>query len=84
MKPQTPGTWPPPPMRPEAAVEADPDDDDWLAANDLVREVTWRDYAVVVFAVLWGLLACLAIVSHHHLPLGTIKHVHQIIRTVSS
>ena len=70
-------TWPPPPTRPQPEVEANPDD--WLAANDLVREVTWRDYAVLVFAVLWGLLACLAIAAHHHLPPEIIKNVHQII-----
>ncbi len=74
--------WPPPPVRPEPAVEADADGD-WLAANDLVTDITWRDYATTAFAVLWGLLACVAIAVHHHLPSGAIQKVHQIIRTVS-
>ncbi len=76
--------WPPPPMRPQHTVEADADGDDWLTANDLRPDVTWRDYAIVSFAALWLLLACLAIAAHHHLPLGTIKNVHQIIRSVLS
>ena len=77
-------TWPPVPMRPEPAVEADPDGDDWLTANNLTWEVTWRDYAIVCFAAVWLMLACFAIAVHHHLPPGAIKDVHQIIRTVSS
>ena len=80
MKPYASETWPPPPDRP--LLEADTDNDYWLAANDLIREVTWRDYAVVYFAAVWLLLACFAIASHHQLPAGTIKNVHQIIRTM--
>jgi len=72
--------WPPPPVRPE--LETDTGDDDWLTANDLLKEVTWRDYAAVIFAVLWLLLACFAIAFHHHLPAGAIKNVHHIVRTV--
>ena len=79
MKPQAPETWPPAPTRPQPEDEANTDDDDWLAANDLVTDITWREYAVVTFAVLWGLLACLAIAAHHHLPPGIIKNVHRLI-----
>ncbi len=75
-------TWPPPPMRPQPEAEADPDGDDWLTANDLVREVTWRDYAIVTFAAVWLLLACATIAFHHHLPAGAIKNVHHLVRTV--
>ena len=77
-------TWPPPPARPQSEADADTDDDDWLTANDLIREVTWRGYTVVNFAVLWLLFACCAIAFHHHLPVGAIKYVHHIIRTVFS
>ncbi len=72
--------WPPPPTWPQP--EADTNDDDWLTANDFLREVTWRDYAIVYFAALWLLLACAAIACHHHLPAGVVKSVHHIVRTV--
>ena len=75
-------TWPPPPTRPEPDAETDADSDDWLAANDFIREVTWRDYAVVISAALWLLLACVAVVSCHHLPLRVIQSAHHLIRTI--
>ena len=70
-------TWPPPPALPEPMAETN--DDDWLTANDFIREVTWREYAVVAFAALWGLLACLAIACHHRLPAGVIKNTLHIV-----
>ncbi len=75
------GIWPPPPTRPLPDAEADADDDDWLIANDLIREVTWRDYAIVYFAVFWLLIACFAI-AFHHLPAETVKNVPHIVRIV--
>lgn len=75
-------TWPPPPARPEPDAETDADSDDWLSANDFIGEVTQRDYAVVIFAVCWLLLACFAVVSHYRLLTGIIKHVYHIIRAI--
>ena len=78
-------TWPPAPVQPHLECEADPDGvNDWLTANDIIREVTRRDYAIVSFAALWLLLACIAIAFHHRLPAGAIKNVTHIVRTVLS
>ena len=74
-------TWPPPPTRPEPVIDVD--DDDWLTANDVILDVTWRDYAVVIFAALWLLLACSAVVSPYRLPTGTIRNIHHIIRAAA-
>ena len=83
MKPSN-KTWPPPPICSRLETEADADDDDWLGANDLLRDVTWRDYAVVTFAALWLLLACVAIAFHHRLPAGLVKNVPHLVRIVLS
>ena len=76
--------WPPPPMRPHLESEADLDgDNDWLTANDLIREVTWRDYAIVNFAALWLLIACVTM-AFHYSSAGAIKNVTHIVRIVLS